>query len=194
MSTCTLHLERAEAIEGWMASDELAWLATQASQATRIVEVGSWCGRSARALADHTTGTIWCVDPFTGTQGAAMTRTERGELLALTKLMKRRVFAAFVENLSDHLATGRVQVLPTRSLFAIQVLRCLAPFDLVFLDGDHAYASIAPEIAQFRSLVRSGGILAGHDYGNPRWPQVTRAVDEMVPERQVVNQIWWTRV
>ena len=192
--TVAQSLERAERIQGWMDRDELEWLAEQAAQASKIVEVGCWCGRSTRALADATAGTVWCVDPWTGTQGAEIAQVKTGELLVLSKLMKRRVFAAFVDNLSDHLATGHVQVLPTRSMFAIQVLRCLAPFDLVFLDGDHAFTSIAPEIEQFRPLVRPGGILAGHDYGCERWPEVTRAVDALVPDRQVVNRIWWTRV
>lgn len=187
-------LERADAIQGWMAHDELRWLAAQAAEAQKIVEVGCWCGRSTRALADHTTGTVWCVDPWTGTQPSSVARTEGGGLLALQKLMKKRVFAAFVENLSDHLATGRVQAIPMRSTFAVQILRCLAPFDFVFLDGDHAYTSVAPEIEQFRPLVRPGGILAGHDYDSDRWPQVTQAVDDLVPERQVLNSIWWTRV
>jgi predicted O-methyltransferase YrrM len=189
-----LSLERAETIPGWMDRDELAWLAEQAAQATKIVEVGSWCGRSTRALADHTAGTVWVADPWTGTQESRIAQTQHGDVLIMGKPVKRPVLAAFVENLSDHLATGRVQVLPTRSMIAIEVLRHLAPFDLVFLDGDHAYKSVAQEIAAFRPLVRAGGVLAGHDYGNARWPDVTRAVDDLVPERQVLNRIWWTRV
>lgn len=190
----TPSLARAQAIFGWMDPDEMRWLAEQAAQASTIVEVGCWRGRSTRALADHTAGTVWCVDPWTGTQGQRQVRQANGEpLLCVEKPMRRDIYAEFVTNLSDHLASGRVQVLPTRSLVAIEVLRCLAPFDLVFLDGDHAYASIAPEIQQFRPLVRPGGILAGHDYGEV-WPDVKRAVDRFVPDRQLVNRIWWTRV
>lgn len=191
--SATLHLERAEAIDGWMDRDELEWLAAHAAQATKIVEVGCWQGRSTRAMADATTGTIWCVDPWTGIQTTTMVRTGTGGIALMGKPMKRGVYSAFVANLSDHLATGRVQVIPTRSLVAREVLQHLAPFDLVFLDGDHAYNSIVPEITQFRPLVRPGGILAGHDYGVERWADVTRAVDKLVPERQVLNRIWWTR-
>ena len=188
-----VNLDRARSIRGWMDDDELTWLAEQATQATKIVEVGSWCGRSARALADHTTGTVWCADPWNGKQVTQTKQTTTGDILVLRKPMYSDVFATFLGNLSDHLATGRVQVLPVKSLVAIKVLRHLAPFDLVFLDGDHAYASIVPEIQQFRPLVRAGGILAGHDYGEV-WPDVKRAVDELVPERQLVSRIWWTRV
>ena len=192
--TVALSLERAEAIPGWMDRDELEWLATHAAQSSKIIEVGCWMGRSTRALADATAGTVWCVDSWTGTQGSQIAKTKRGTLIATNQMLKPGIFAAFVANLSDHISTGHVQVLPARSMFSVQILRCLAPFDVVFLDGDHAYASIAREITDFRPLVRPGGILAGHDYGNPRWVQVTRAVDELVPDRQVVGQIWWTRV
>ena len=64
--TVAASLERAEAISGWMERDELAWLAEQAAQARKIVEVGCWMGRSSRALADATAGTVWCVDSCGG--------------------------------------------------------------------------------------------------------------------------------
>ena len=175
-------LDRAEKIHGWMDREELAWLAEQAAAARKTIEVGCWRGRSTTVMAEATAGTIWCVDPWTGTQDAPH------------KPVKRDVLRMFAENLWDHIATGRVQVLPARSLVALDVLRYLAPFDFVFLDGDHAYDSVAPEIEAFRPLVRPGGVLAGHDYGNDRWPDVTRAVDERVPDRRLVHSIWWTRV
>lgn len=193
MTCAAVNLDRALSIRGWMEPDELAWLAEQATQATKIVEVGCWCGRSTRALADHTSGTVWCADPWTGQQVSRTQQATTGEIFLLKRPRRADIFSAFVENLSDHLATGRVQVLPVKSLVAIQVLQHLAPFDLVFLDGDHAYASIVPEIEQFRPLVRPGGILAGHDYGET-WPDVKLAVDRFVPDRQIVNRIWWTRV
>lgn len=185
------NLDRALSIPGWMDREELTWLAEQAAAATKIVEVGCWKGRTSRALADATAGTVWCVDPWTGT---LQTPPPNVKHATVTQPMKRLIFVEFVTHLADHLATGRVQVLPTPSLVAIQVLRHLAPFDFVFLDGDHGYHSIAPEIDQFRPLVRPGGILAGHDYGAERYPGVAKAVDERMPDRQLVNTIWWTRV
>jgi len=46
---------------------------------------------------------------------------------------------------------------------------------LVFLDADHSYAAVRDEIAWAQRL--GVPIIAGHDYGNPRFG-VTRAVDE----------------
>jgi len=61
-----LDLARARAITGWMADDELLWLARVARGCQRIVEVGSYQGRSTRALADHCPGVVFCVDTCNG--------------------------------------------------------------------------------------------------------------------------------
>ena len=36
--------------------------------------------------------------------------------------------------------------------------------DFVFIDADHAYSSVKRDIAAWRSKVRPGGIIAGHDF------------------------------
>jgi hypothetical protein len=41
-------------VDGWMLWTELEWLAANAKRRLKIVEVGSWMGRSTRVLADST--------------------------------------------------------------------------------------------------------------------------------------------
>merc|ERR1712242_413053 len=53
--------------------------------------------------------------------------------------------------------------------------------DLVFVDGDHAYEAVRQDIRAWRSKLRPGGILAGHDYSLFR-PGVVRAVHEFATE------------
>jgi predicted O-methyltransferase YrrM len=50
-------------------------------------------------------------------------------------------------------------------------------FDFVFIDADHSYEAVADDIACWRSKVRTGGWLGGHDY-SPKFPGVIKAVDE----------------
>jgi len=56
-----------------------------------------------------------------------------------------------------------------------------------FIDGAHDYESVKRDVAAWRSKVRTGGILAGHDI---HAPDVVRAVKEALPEAQLVGPVW----
>jgi len=49
--------------------------------------------------------------------------------------------------------------------------------DYVYIDADHSYESVSFDIRHWSKKVRSGGIVAGHDYSNDE-PGVKRAVKE----------------
>lgn len=49
--------------------------------------------------------------------------------------------------------------------------------DLAYIDAGHQYAMVVCDIADWRAKVRTGSVLAGHDY-NAAWDGVRRAVDE----------------
>ena len=149
-----------------------------AVSAKRIVDVGTFLGGSAEMLCQGMPedGKLFTIDNF---EGCGLTKDR----------VPKETAARYAR---DRLSRFNADVIvgDSREVAASFDKKSA---DLVFLDGDHAYASIAREIADFRPLVRPGGILAGHDYGCERWPMVTRAVDELVPDRQVLNRIWWTR-
>ncbi len=54
-------------------------------------------------------------------------------------------------------------------------------FDLVFIDGNHEYTQVKEDILSWLPKVRTGGILAGHDYDPsiPIFDGVKQAVDEI---------------
>lgn len=52
-------------------------------------------------------------------------------------------------------------------------------FDIVFIDADHSYEGCKRDILAWRSKVRPGGLLCGHDYANKRG-EVKRAVEELI--------------
>lgn len=180
-----INLSRAAAIPGAISRLEMQWLAQAASQATTIVEVGSWQGRSTRALADHCRGTVYAIDPWAGP-----TYFESGELHRL----RTDVFDRFSIHLRDHLASGHVRAIQSPAATALPVL--LAEIgqtvDLVFIDGDHRYAAVASDIALAWPLLKEGGRISGHDYTNRGWPGVKRAVDERFGDAAVTltRSIW----
>lgn len=49
--------------------------------------------------------------------------------------------------------------------------------DFVFIDADHSYGSVRADIAAWLPKVKSGGIIAGHDFA-PEFPGVIQAVSE----------------
>lgn len=63
--------------------------------------------------------------------------------------------------------------------------------DFVFIDADHSEAAVLDDIACWRSKVRPGGWLGGHDY-SPKFPGVIKAVDRIFGSRvqQWPGTIW----
>jgi predicted O-methyltransferase YrrM len=52
-------------------------------------------------------------------------------------------------------------------------------YDLVFVDGSHDRESVSRDAALARGVLKPGGLLAFHDYGNRDFG-VTEAVDELL--------------
>lgn len=71
--------------------------------------------------------------------------------------------------------------------------------DGVFVDADHTYSAVRDDIAAWWPLVKSGGVLSGHDYKHPRdgkqWG-VSQAVEEFVQRERtgfwVSGSCWWS--
>jgi predicted O-methyltransferase YrrM len=182
-----IDVSRAKAIRGYMAHEELKWLAERALESRVIIEVGCWQGRSTRALADHCPGVIYSIDPWEGPY-----LNEDGSIHKINT----SVFEIFQSNLADHVESGRVVPVRQTSQSAWSYLADTIgeTVDLVFLDGDHRYDTVVAEIESYRLLLKPGGILAGHDYGHDDWPGVQRAVDLSYPNAEHCRSIWWVRL
>ncbi len=153
-------------IEGWMSTAELLWLAEQAQQHRRIVEVGSWLGRSAVALAGNCPGWVYCVDLWDGNLAPGISG---GGWTA------EACYAAFKAN-----TAGR-RVLTFRGPSAsAAVLMQSQRFDMIFLDADHSYEAVRADIQAWRPLLSPGGLLCGHDFSE-EFDGVRRAVRELLP-------------
>ncbi len=179
-----MNLARALEINGWMSEPELDFLAECASRSTIIVEAGSYKGRSARAMADNSPDAteIYCVDPWDGDYQSYRVGGVfyNGDMVA---------YSLFCGNLGDYIIRGKV--IPIRTYFTRW--RCNKPVDFCFLDAIHEYQAVKDDIAHAISMMPNGGILAGHDY-TKGWGGVIQAVDELYPNRKLVDSIWWVEL
>lgn len=163
-------------IAGWMAKKECRWLAKRARERQRIVEVGSWKGRSTEILTANTPGHVWAVDTWQGTPDDPGQHALYPEAVDPDK-----VFREFRRNMTSAIQRGVLTIVRRPSVEAAAALDAKGRrFDFVFIDADHRYESVAADIQAWRPLIIPGGLLAGHDY-KETWPGVVQAVDELVP-------------
>jgi len=174
-------IENALEIKGYMSVAELQWLAERAAESKVIVEIGSYYGRSARALADNTRGKVYCIDPWPGP-----VLNEYGNIAISSGNF---VFEQFKKNLGDHIQTGKV-------IFHRGTVEDF-PFeiepDFVFIDGNHLEKPFRTDLEFANKLVKKG-VISGHDYENTDWPAVKKVVDETYPEIERKEFIWSVRL
>ena len=63
-------------------------------------------------------------------------------------------------------------------------------YNLLIIDGDHSDFGVRHDFSNYRYLVKRGGYIIFDDYGNPRWPGLTRFIDEEVakmPDLELVG-------
>lgn len=145
-------VSRALTIDGWMTADELCWLARKAQKYQRIVELGSYLGRSTCALATHTPGVVVAIDDWWGARDVHIPYTER-----------RTLYQRFKDNNLNLIQSGKI--VPLRLSFeGLDSVQFKEPPNMIFIDGDHEYAAVRRDIAwALRHLRPKGGLLCGHD-------------------------------
>lgn len=178
-------ISRALDIDGWMTTEELMWLATQAQDHRHIAEIGSWRGRSTAALSDNTPGIVTAVDTWAGDPDSATDdffREHGPDGLHLE----------FIKNKADNVLAVRATSLDAAAWFVERG----KTFDMIFIDGSHDYDSVRADILAWMPLLDAGGLLCGHDYyEKPEWggQGVRRAVDELLDAKVAVHSIWVKR-
>jgi predicted O-methyltransferase YrrM len=173
-------IENALRIDGWMSDRELAWLATTARNCELIAEVGCYRGRSTRALGDNCKGVIYAIDPFY----EVYFKNDNEPLFKIGN----KIYNIFINNIAD---LNNIIVL--RDEFQ-NVVKDLPNLDFIFLDGDHRYEAVKKDIEVAQTIIKKGGIIAGHDYTHTSdWPGVKQAVDEAYQNINQIDSIWWIR-
>lgn len=144
-----LDLARSMNIPGFMSPDELQWLHDEACSMRHVVEVGTWMGRSASALAGGCPGLVYVVDHFQGSPS----EIESSHAEALTT----NLYAEAQSYLSPW---PNVRFMPMSSIQASRQFTT-ASVDMVFIDGEHtALAVLSDLLAWYPKCIK---LLCGHD-------------------------------
>src|SRR5262245_46460435 len=110
-------MNTAAKIDGWMADGELLWLAQTAMKCPVIIEVGSWKGRSTKALAMGTPGVVYAVDHWRGSE------SELGDMhKEAVALGPNGLFEIFKKNLAPELGAGKCVPVRAESGEAVTIL------------------------------------------------------------------------
>ncbi len=119
------------------------------------VEVGCFSGVSSRVLSLHC-GLLHCVDPwFLGAETQA-----------------EQMFDAMLPDYPN-IVKVKLPSVEAAKLYADHSL------DFVYVDADHAYASVVEDINAWKKKVKQGGFIAGHD---SYMPEVLQAVRDCLDE------------
>ena len=132
----------------------------------RIVEIGSWAGASsvvlARAIKEFAGGgQVICIDPWKPYFDLEINRSavyremqEAAETGDIYRLFLHNIRAAGVDDIIQPMVGKANEVLPQLPA---------GEFDLVFIDGSHAYNMVLEDISKSQRLIRDHGILCGDD-------------------------------
>ena len=170
---------RAVEVEGWMSPRELGFLyetALAMPRNVRVVELGSWKGRSTVALCEglsEKAPEFWSVDTF------------RGDSFIGTVEVSD-VLPEFERNVSPY---PFVQTIISDTVTASEQFED-GSLDWLFVDADHTYEGVTADIVAWWPKLKPGGLISGHDYC---FFSVAMAVNRLLPKLDTFETIWHTR-
>lgn len=165
-----VNIEPALVIHGLCTThEELKRLAELADGAEYVAEIGSYMGRSTKALALATAGKVFAIDTWYGSE-----EDEEGE--KTRAVPPDELYAAFIRNMRDEIISGKVIPLRCDSVQGANLLQDYK-FDVIFLDAGHDYEWVTRDIKAWLPLLKQGGVMIGHDLPHPR---MVEALDELL--------------
>lgn len=144
----------------------------------RMAEIGCYTGESTRLFLTKASQIV-CVDPWEDytENGLAMTEMDLVEIL----------FSAVHAEAQDRIMKVKAPSVEAAATFPDGL------FDLVYLDGNHEYLHVLADMAAWAPKVKSGGILAGHDYDHLGVTEGVRTVFGR-PDQVFPDSTWMVRI
>jgi predicted O-methyltransferase YrrM len=148
-----------------------------------IVEVGCWKGKSTAYLAVEAINSnknikIHAVDTW---EGSGNEQYHMNDEYVKTNTLYD-LFLRNIDPVDSVIIPIRMESLKAAQLYSDNTI------DVVFIDANHEYKYVLDDIEAWLPKVKSGGILAGHDYG---WEGVKRAVHEKLGNNIFTQEECW---
>jgi predicted O-methyltransferase YrrM len=149
-----------------------------------VVEIGSYAGESTIMFAQRVKSVI-AIDPFVNDY-------DLNDGTCFAADLPTTVYQRFLENISPYNNITHIQKTSDDAVADLAGQQ----FDVVYIDGVHTYEQVKKDIENYRGLVKPGGFLCGHDYGNVgHIAGVYRAVNEAFgkPDVTFIDMTWVIR-
>ncbi len=163
-------------------SDVYAKLVERARDGDILVEIGCFLGRSACCWgelikASRKQLTLLAIDPWPAQFD-----------FGIDGLIEAP-YETFIANVRQ---AGLTKIVLPLRCESVRAARFIAnDLSAVFIDGEHDYDNCLADIRAWLPKVRSGGILAGHDYNSKDFPGVVKAVCEAFGDSvPIMGQSW----
>jgi hypothetical protein len=178
-------------LQGWNSDHPVLPHLIRQLRPARIIEVGTWKGRSAikMALASKAIGLnteIICVDTFLGSAEHWLASGEHLMLYESLKLKNGRpnLYETFLSNVVLSGCADVVTPFPidSQSAFYWFVANSIKA-DLIYVDAGHEYDSVLADLRRFWTLLGDKGCLVVDDFLG--WDGVTKAVMQFCNEVSV---------
>jgi predicted O-methyltransferase YrrM len=148
--------------------DMINWINTiRPTSEMRIIEIGSYVGESTMIFADRFKEVV-SVDPYINDYDL-----EDADCL-FSPLYK--VYEQFVRNT---LPIPNIKSIRETSKNAFSILKD-QQWDMVYIDGLHTLEGVSYDIEHYKTIIKPGGFVCGHDYG---WGNVRHAIGQLLDDK-----------
>lgn len=147
---------------------------------SRIVEVGAWLGKSTsfmavEMLAAKNTLDFYVVDHWLGS-------SEHQHLPETAT-----VYESFIKNMEP--VQELLTVIKKPSIEAAKDFED-SSLDFVFIDAEHTYDALISDITAWLPKLKPGGTLAGDDWDNDNFVDVSKAVTNLLKNVELRGRVW----
>lgn len=127
-----------------------------------IIEIGSYIGESTMIFANRFKRVI-SIDPYINGYDPNDKACYHASF--------DRVYKEFIKNT---LSIPNIKSIKETSETAFSFLK-ESQWDIVYIDGLHTHESVSSDIENYKTIIKPGGFICGHDYG---WETVRSAVEQ----------------